>query len=159
MTLVIIKPFREKAVEGKFYDTTQLNFSHSPHNIWLVFLTACSKMIHFPHAMTSVVQTESRLGIKTSRYHYAEGLSHDDSSTSSFAIPLKLDVYSPVNTATNRPVFMFIHGGGFWWHWTGPKWWPWPITMPQEDGFLFLLITEQLRSSVMQKYRPHADKK
>ena len=34
-------------------------------------------------------------------------------STSSFAIPLKLDVYYPNNNSTNRPVFMFIHGGGF----------------------------------------------
>ncbi len=44
---------------------------------------------------------------------YAEGLSHDQSSISPFAIPLKLDVYYPDNNSTNRPVFMFIHGGGF----------------------------------------------
>ncbi len=31
---------------------------------------------------------------------------------SSFAIPLKLDIYYPDNNSTNRPVFMFIHGGG-----------------------------------------------
>ncbi len=44
---------------------------------------------------------------------YADGLSHSSSSTSPFAIPLKLDVYYPDNNSTNRPVFMFIHGGGF----------------------------------------------
>ena len=44
---------------------------------------------------------------------YSEGLSHDQSSISPFAIPLKLDVYYPDNNSTNRPVFMFIHGGGF----------------------------------------------
>lgn len=44
---------------------------------------------------------------------YAEGLSHNNSSTTSVAIPLKLDVYYPDNNLTNRPVFMFIHGGGF----------------------------------------------
>lgn len=44
---------------------------------------------------------------------YAEGLSHDQLSTSHFPIPLKLDVYYPDNNSTNRPVFMFIHGGGF----------------------------------------------
>lgn len=44
---------------------------------------------------------------------YAEGLSHHNSSTVSFALPLKLDIYYPDNSATNRPVFMFIHGGGF----------------------------------------------
>ena len=44
---------------------------------------------------------------------YADGLSHSSSSTSPFAIPLKLDVYYPDNNSTNRPIFMFIHGGGF----------------------------------------------
>lgn len=44
---------------------------------------------------------------------YADGLSHNDSSTSPFAIPLKLDVYYPDNNSVNKPVFMFIHGGGF----------------------------------------------
>lgn len=44
---------------------------------------------------------------------YAEGLSHNASSITPFSIPLKLDVYYPENNSTNRPVFMFIHGGGF----------------------------------------------
>jgi para-nitrobenzyl esterase len=44
---------------------------------------------------------------------YAEGLSHDGQSTSTVAIPLKLDVYAPDNSSENRPVYMFIHGGGF----------------------------------------------
>jgi len=44
---------------------------------------------------------------------YAEGLAHSGVSTSSFAIPILLDVYYPDNTSTNRPVYMFIHGGGF----------------------------------------------
>ncbi len=44
---------------------------------------------------------------------YADGLSHDESSTTPFAIPIKLDVYFPENDSDNRPVFMFIHGGGF----------------------------------------------
>jgi len=44
---------------------------------------------------------------------YAEGLAHDATSSSPFAIPLKLDVYYPDSTSTNRPVLMFIHGGGF----------------------------------------------
>ncbi len=43
---------------------------------------------------------------------YAEGLAHDETSTEAFAVPLLLDVYSPDNDSTNRPVFMFIHGGG-----------------------------------------------
>lgn len=44
---------------------------------------------------------------------YADGLAHDNSSTSPFAVPLNLDVYYPDNSSTNRPVIMFIHGGGF----------------------------------------------
>lgn len=44
---------------------------------------------------------------------YAEGLRHDSTSTTPFAVPLELDVYYPDDESTNRPVFMFIHGGGF----------------------------------------------
>lgn len=44
---------------------------------------------------------------------YAEGLSNDASVLTPFAIPLKLDVYYPEDNATNRPAFLFIHGGGF----------------------------------------------
>jgi acetyl esterase/lipase len=45
--------------------------------------------------------------------NYAEGISHTNSSSTPVTIPLKLDVYYPSNNLTNRPVFMFIHGGGF----------------------------------------------
>ncbi|WP_205597676.1 prolyl oligopeptidase family serine peptidase [Paraferrimonas sp. SM1919] len=44
---------------------------------------------------------------------YAEGLTHNTSSTSPVAMPQLLDVYYPNNDSTNRPLFMFIHGGGF----------------------------------------------
>ena len=44
---------------------------------------------------------------------YAEGLSHDGTSNSIIAMPQKLDIYRPDNNSTNRPVYMFIHGGGF----------------------------------------------
>ena len=45
---------------------------------------------------------------------YAEGLSHDSlNSENAVAIPLKLDIYTPVNDIDNRPLFMFIHGGAF----------------------------------------------
>ncbi len=45
---------------------------------------------------------------------YAEGLSHETlNSQEAQVIPLTLDIYYPDNTDTNRPVFMFIHGGGF----------------------------------------------
>ncbi len=61
-----------------------------------------------------VVQAESSFPVLNDEdITYAEGLSHSNSSTSPFATPLKLDVYYPDNSSTNRPVFMFIHGGGF----------------------------------------------
>lgn len=45
---------------------------------------------------------------------YAKGLSHSSiNSANSTEMALKLDVYSPDTTLENRPVFLFIHGGGF----------------------------------------------
>ena len=44
---------------------------------------------------------------------YAEGLTHDGTSPTTEAIPLLLDVYYPNNDSENRPVYMFVHGGGF----------------------------------------------
>ena len=44
---------------------------------------------------------------------YAEGLAHDETSTAPFAVPLYLDIYYPDNDISDRPVHMFIHGGGF----------------------------------------------
>ena len=48
---------------------------------------------------------------------YAEGLVHSETSAAPFSTaqlgedtPLKLDMYSPDNDSTNRPLFMFIHG-------------------------------------------------
>ncbi len=44
----------------------------------------------------------------------AQALSHESiNSANATTIPLKLDVYVPDNELINRPVFMFIHGGGF----------------------------------------------
>jgi len=44
---------------------------------------------------------------------YANGLSRTNSSTSAVEQSQLLDVYQPDNDSGNRPVFMFIHGGGF----------------------------------------------
>ncbi len=60
------------------------------------------------------VQNEStNVVLKDEDITFAEGLGHNAMSTTSFAIPQLLDVYYPDNTSTNRPLFMFIHGGGF----------------------------------------------
>ena len=61
-----------------------------------------------------VVQAESSFAVLVQEdIIYAEGLAHNSVSDTSFTIPIKLDVYSPDNNSSNRPVFMFIHGGGF----------------------------------------------
>ena len=44
---------------------------------------------------------------------YASGLGYAQSNTETSAVPLMLDVYCPDNNSTDRPVLMFIHGGGF----------------------------------------------
>lgn len=42
---------------------------------------------------------------------YANGLSLNVNN--SVEMPQLLDIYYPDNTSTNRPIYMFIHGGGF----------------------------------------------
>lgn len=44
---------------------------------------------------------------------YAEGLSQNSSNSSAVEQSQLLDIYQPDNDAENRPVLMFIHGGGF----------------------------------------------
>ncbi len=82
---------------------------------FVLILTACNK--DEPNTTDDgipVVKTESSYPVLVDEnITYAEGLSHNSTSTSPFATALKLDVYSPNNNSSNRPVFMFIHGGGF----------------------------------------------
>ena len=61
-----------------------------------------------------VVTAESTYTVLTdSDIEYADGLVHDNASIVPFASPQKLDIYYPDNENSNRPVYMFIHGGGF----------------------------------------------
>lgn len=67
-----------------------------------------------PDNGTPMVKAESTyLTLVDEDITYAEGLSHTNTNTSPVATPIKLDVYYPSNDTTKRPVFMFIHGGGF----------------------------------------------
>ena len=81
----------------------------------VLIFTACNKEEPIePDNGTPVVKAESSYTVLTDEdVTYAEGLSHNASSIDPFSITLKLDVYYPNNNSTNRPVFMFIHGGGF----------------------------------------------
>jgi acetyl esterase/lipase len=83
----------------------------------VLLFTACSKDESTDAVIvdgTPIVKAESFYTVLTDEdITYAEGLSHNASSTTPFSIPLKLDIYTPDNNSENRPVFMFIHGGGF----------------------------------------------
>ena len=81
----------------------------------ILLLIACSQeaLIVSDNTIPMVQSQTSYTVLKDENITYADGLSHSETSTSSFSIPLKLDVYHPNNNTVNRPVFMFIHGGGF----------------------------------------------
>ena len=81
----------------------------------VLFNTGCTaKNTGNPDGTGPAVKVESTYSVvEDVDITFAEGLAHDQSSTSPFAVPLKLDVYYPDNDSTDRPVYMFIHGGGF----------------------------------------------
>ncbi len=79
-------------------------------------LTGCKKeeSTETDNSSNPFIKAESTYLVKVEEdIIYGEGLAHNSSSTSPFAIPLKLDIYSPDNSNSKRPLFMFIHGGGF----------------------------------------------
>ena len=81
----------------------------------VLLFTACSKEDPIaPENEAPVVKSEAAYSVLLDEdIAYADGLSHDQSSTIPFPISMYLDVYHPDNNSDNRPVFMFIHGGGF----------------------------------------------
>ncbi|MGB1392769.1 MAG: hypothetical protein ACPG6G_00855 [Flavobacteriaceae bacterium] len=114
--MAVIKPLQENIVqEKKSINVRSMNKVAYLTVLTVLLFNACSKDESIaPDNGTPVVQAESSYTVlKDENITYAEGLSHNMTSTSPFAIPLKLDVYYPDNNSTNRPVFMFIHGGGF----------------------------------------------
>jgi len=69
---------------------------------------------NMPNDGTPTVMTEPTYSVlEDLELTYAEGLAHDETSATPRATPLKLDVYYPDAPLERRPVFMFIHGGGF----------------------------------------------
>ncbi|WP_440881363.1 prolyl oligopeptidase family serine peptidase [Tenacibaculum sp. C7A-26P2] len=81
----------------------------------VLFLTACSReQVSLEENGIPVVKAESFFTVlKDENIRYADGLGHNSLSSIPFSIPIYLDVYYPNNFETQRPVFMFIHGGGF----------------------------------------------
>jgi len=84
----------------------------------LFFLTACKKEDDSPtYAVNNnpIVKTDATYTIRVDEnVVYAKGLSHESlNSVQSTEMNLLLDVYYPDNTIENRPVYLFMHGGGF----------------------------------------------
>jgi acetyl esterase/lipase len=81
----------------------------------ILLITACSEdeIIIEENASPMVKAVSTYSVIKDEEISYADGLSYNNSSKTAFAKPQKLDIYYPDNDLKNRPVFMFIHGGGF----------------------------------------------
>ena len=111
-----IKPLRENTVqERNLINAPPMNKIAYLTIFAVLLFTACSKDEPIsPVNGLPVVKAESTYTVlKEEDITYADGLSHNATSNSAFAIPLKLDLYYPDNNSSNRPVFMFIHGGGF----------------------------------------------
>ena len=82
----------------------------------ILLVTACKKEVEpiiIDNGIPIVKADSTYTVLQETNITYAEGLSHNTTSTTPFSIPLKLDIYYPNNNSSNRPVFMFIHGGGF----------------------------------------------
>ena len=82
----------------------------------LFFASACAsddKSCASDDGVPCVASTAEYSVLIDSDVTYAEALAHTETSSTPITIPLKLDVYTPDTSAANRPLFMFIHGGGF----------------------------------------------
>ena len=80
-----------------------------------LFFTACNDDVPIVTFETfPIIKGESTYTAQVEEdITYAEGLGFEGNSSTATAIPLKLDLYLPDNDSEDRPVYMFIHGGGF----------------------------------------------
>ena len=114
--MAAIKPLPENTVQERNLINVPVMNKIAYSTLFAVLLfAACSKEEPIlPVNGTPVVKAESFYTVlKEEDITYADGLGHNATSNSAFAIPLELDLYYPDNNSSNRPVFMFIHGGGF----------------------------------------------
>ena len=87
-----------------------------PVLLTMILLTGCSSSDLEPLSDTapSIRESSTYEVIKETDLIYGEGLSHESlNSVASTVVPLRLDVYAPIDNNENRPAFVFIHGGGF----------------------------------------------
>lgn len=92
------------------------NYKLSYLLIFIVFLLpACrDEEPTIPTNDMPIVKNETIYSVLTEEdVTYANGLSYNGTSTTAEATPQLLDIYIPDNNSKNRPVYLFIHGGGF----------------------------------------------
>jgi len=78
-----------------------------------LLLVACS-----PHACTreptpTVTAAPTFEVLQAIDVEFGQGLGFSANGDTPAPVSLKLDVYYPDNSATDRPIFVFVHGGGF----------------------------------------------
>lgn len=83
--------------------------------ITVLLLTACAEEEPIDsNGQRPVVRAASTYAVQVDRdIRFADGLGFNGQIDDPVAIPLLLDLYYPINTSPSRPVFLFIHGGGF----------------------------------------------
>jgi acetyl esterase/lipase len=80
----------------------------------LLFVACSANNSTTPNSGIPIVYTDSTFPVLVDEdVTYANGLGYNKANNVPLTATLKLDVYSPINNSTNRPVYMFIHGGGF----------------------------------------------
>jgi acetyl esterase/lipase len=81
----------------------------------VLFCTACSETesMDLNNEVPKVKAAPSYAVLVEEDITYANGLAYNATNNMQVHLPLKLDIYYPNHNSTNRPVYLFIHGGGF----------------------------------------------
>jgi len=82
--------------------------------ILIFFLLSCSQNENNDNTIPTVKTQNTYNVLVQEDIIYGQGLTHDNFGSPNFEeVDLKLDIYLPENNLKNRPLFFFIHGGGF----------------------------------------------
>lgn len=81
-----------------------------------ILLTSCAvdDTVNDPSPLTPTVQRQATYEVERIKdVIYGYGYGHDIELDSTVETALMLDIYRPMDIASQRPVYMFMHGGGF----------------------------------------------
>ena len=82
--------------------------------ILCIVMTSCDNEGDSTNSVPMVTNAATSSVFVQSNIIYGEGLAHDSlNSDGAIAVSLLMDIYEPEEDIDNRPLFMFIHGGGF----------------------------------------------